>query len=180
MLKGQDFIKARANGTWRVKISYDTRNLNYIYVHGDAPSDYEKCFLLEANSRYRDRALEEIEYLLEVEKIQQKKGKDLVVQAKTQLITEIQEIVKQAEKNFIEEPENVQSNRQRVKNIRMNRKIEKESNRKKEVFELNENTDKSEDVIQDEVCTDEVELQDSFQLLLRKQMEGLHGNGNNS
>lgn len=180
MLKGQNFIKARANGTWRVKISYDPRNLNYIYVHGDTPKDYEKCFLLDANSRYRDRMLEEIDYLLEVEKIQQKKVKDSVMQAKTELITEIQEIVKQAEKDFIQETETVESSRKRIKDIRENRKLEKELNRKNEVFDINENTNKAEKANSVKENTQDTNLHDGLQLLLKKQMEGLHGNGDNS
>lgn len=180
MLKGENFIRARANGTWRIKISYDPRDLNYIYVHGDAPKDYEKCFLLDANSRYRDRMLEEIDYLLEVEKIQQKKVKDSVMQAKTELITEIQEIVKQAEKDFIQETETVESSRKRIKDIRENRKLEKELNRKNEVFDINENTNKAEKANSVKENTQDTNLYDGLQLLLKKQMEELHGNGDNS
>lgn len=180
MLKGQDFIRARANGTWRVKVSYDPRDLNYIYVYGETSNDFEKCFLLDANSRYRDRMQEEIDYLLEVEKIGQKKSKDSVMQAKTQLITEIQEIVKQAENDFIQETETVESSRKRIKDIRHNRRLEKELNRKNEVFNIDENINKAKEVDSSEDHIQDMEEQESFQLLLKKQMEGLHGNGNNT
>lgn len=163
-----------------MKVSYDPRNLNYIYVHGNTPKDYEKCFLLESSSRYRDRTLEEIDYLLEIEKIEQKKSKDSVMQAKTELITEIEEIVKQAEKDFIQETETVESSRKRIKDIRENRKLEKELNRKNEVFNINENTNKAEKATSVKENTQDTNLQDGLQLLLKKQMEGLHGSGDNS
>lgn len=175
MLKGQDFVRARTNGRWKVKISFDTRDMNYIYVHGDN-GDYEKCFLLDADSRYKDKSLEEIDYLLELEKIQQKKEKDKVAQAKTQLIDEIQEIVNQAKRDFIQEANQIDNNNQRIKNIRLNRKVEKELNRKSEKFELGDTAEiEATDTI--DIDTEEI---NGFELLLRKQKEGLRGNNNNS
>lgn len=171
MLKGQDFMKARTYGTWRVKISYDSRNMEYIYVHKDNPNSYEKCFLLDSDSRYKDRTLEEIEYLLEIEKIVQRKNKDSVIQAKVQLITEIEDIVGKAEEDLKKEVETVESDTQRVKNIRINRQIEKTANRVKEAFELGTNKDIKEDTLEERI-DNETEY-DNFDILLQKQKEVL-------
>lgn len=181
MLKGQDFIKARAYGTWHVKISYDPRNMEYIYVHGESHSTYEKCFLLDFNSRYKHKMLEEIEYLLEVEKIEQRKNKDSVAQAKVQLTTEIDDIVKQAEEDLKKETESVESDTKRVKNIRDNRHIEKTANRVKEAFELGKD-----EVFEKKLLIERIEDEDeddNFDILLQRQKEVLkkeYGEGTNS
>ena len=171
MLKEQIFVKARTKGSWKLKASYDPRNLSYIYVHGNKPSEYEKCFLLDSRSRYRDRTLEEIENLLKMEKIQKEKGSDSVAQAKTQLITEIENIVKQAEQDYKQEPESVESNRQRVKNIRENKSFEKATNRKTEAFELDKAEENFE--LSDAITNEESDQIDEFDLLMKKQKEGL-------
>nr|WP_242847815.1 ATP-binding protein [Fervidicella metallireducens] len=106
--------------------------MNCIYVCGDNLKEYEKCFLTESSTRYKDKAIEEIEYLLAVERMQKDKNKDSVAQAKTKLIAEIEDIVKQADEDYKRETSTAESNRQRVKNIRGNRKIEKTARRAEE------------------------------------------------
>jgi len=125
MLQEQVFVKARRNGRWKVKITYDPRNMDCIYVIGDAPNEYEKCYMIDDNSRYRNKVIEEVDYLLAMEKINKIKTKDLEAQAKTQLIAEIEDIISKAENNFNKGNHTEESDRQRVKNIRENRRIEK-------------------------------------------------------
>lgn len=173
MLKDQSFVKARVNGTWRMKASYDPRNLNFIYLHKESPNEYEKCLLVESQSRYRDKTLEEINYLVEIEKMQEKKSNDSVAQVKTQLITEIENIVKQANDDYTKEPEGIESDRQRVKNIRSNRLIEKTANRVEEAFELSKNIDLKQKS-SDEKTYKETEY-DDLELLISKQKEALSG-----
>lgn len=180
MLTDQTFIKARTKGTWRVNIVYDPRNLKYIYVYDTNINDFEKCFLVDENSRYIDKSFEEIQYLLEIEKMQKADNRDAVAQAKVELIGGIEDIIKQAEEDYKKEPEILESNRQRVKNIRMNRQLEKAANRKKEAFELSPK-------MQVEQKQNSIELHDNdsttgesgIDLLFKKQKEGLgkiHGN----
>lgn len=66
--------------------------------------------------------------------MQQEKSKDNVAQAKTQLIAEIEGIVQQAEEDYERETSTVESDRQRVKNIRGNRKAEKAVRRLEEAL----------------------------------------------
>ena len=78
-----------------------------------------------------------MEYLNEWEKVQKVKNSDVSMQAKSDLMTEIQNVVKNAKKEtnsklFLSN----ESDTQRKKNIRENRQIEKEINRETEVFEL--------------------------------------------
>lgn len=184
MLSTNLFVKARTKGSWRVDISYDPRDLRNIYVHGERINEYEKCFLLEENSRYIDKSLEEVEYLLEMEKIQKIQNKEAVTQAKSQLINDIENIVKQAESDYKKEPEILESDRQRVKNIRENRRLEKAANRKKEVFSLDVQHDKEENEVPLSIHSDESDaVADSVDILFRKQKEGMkkiYGNDKNT
>ncbi len=137
--------------------------------------DFEKCFLLEHQDRYKDKNLEEIQYLLEEEKLQIKIAEDKELQAKVDLITEIESIAKEAEKSFKEEKSN-ESDSKRKKGIRNNRRLEKMLNREKEAFEL----DKKETGSNAEVIPfsraeqeEEVDENDTISLLIRKQKEAL-------
>ena len=173
MLKNGMFADARTKGTRKIKISYDPRNMEYIYVYNDNPNEYEKCFLVDANSRYKDKAFEEIEYLLVVEKMQQEKSKDNVAQAKTQLIAEIEDIVQQAEEDYERETSTVESDRQRVKNIRGNRKAEKAVRRLEEAFDLGNDNQYFKANKEDK----ESEEMDTLQLLFQKQKEVMMDEG---
>ncbi len=177
ILKSGAFANARTKGRKKVKISYDPRNMDYIYVYDDDPKEYEKCFLVDDNSRYRDKALEEIEYLLSVEKLQREKNQDKEAQAKTQLITEIEDIVQQAEEDFNNETSIVESDRQRIKNIRGNRKAEKTVRRIEETFDLGNDSEENQDIQNENIDKEEM---DSLQLLFQKQKEVMDDEGSNN
>ena len=168
ILKSGVFADARTKGTRKIRISYDPRNMDYIYVYDDNPKEYEKCFLVDASNRYRNRAIEEIEYLLGIEKMQKEKNKDDVAQAKIQLIAEIEDIVQQAEEDYNKETSIVDSDRQRVKNIRGNRKVEKAVRRLEESFELGDGDEGYYSTTDEEGENGEM---DALQLLFQKQKE---------
>lgn len=174
-LKEKWFEKARNRGTWKVSVSYDPRKMDYIYIRDDKGLSYEKCFLLEHQQRYKDKTLDEINYLLEYERQQEKKYSGNKIQAKIDLISEIENIVKQAEQQTFEEQTNVGSKKSRLKNIRKNRKVEKMLQREKEAFELDQrDTVEDTEVIPFNKNDSEENNADSvFNLLLRKQKEAL-------
>jgi hypothetical protein len=174
-LKEKWFEKARNRDTWKVSVSYDPRKMDYIYIRDDKGLSYEKCFLLEHQQRYKDKTLDEINYLLEYERQQQKKYSGNKIQAKIDLISEIENIVKQAEQQTFEEQTNVGSKKSRLKNIRKNRKVEKMLQREKEAFELDQrDTVEDTEVIPFNKNDSEENNADSvFNLLLRKQKEAL-------
>lgn len=176
ILKSGAFANARTKGRQKVKISYDPRNMDYIYVYDD-PKEYEKCFLVDDNSRYRDKTLEEIEYLLVVEKMQREKNQDNEAQAKTQLITEIEDIVQQAEEDYNKETSVVESDRQRIKNISGNRKAEKTVRRIEEAFNLENDNEENQDNSNEKVETEEM---DALDLLFQKQKEVMNDEGSNN
>lgn len=102
-------------------------------------------------------------------------AEDKELQAKVDLIAEIENIAKEADKSFKEEKSD-ESDSKRKKGIRNNRRIEKMLNREKEAFEL----DKKETGNKAEVISfnrteqkEQFDENDAIDLLIRKQKEAL-------
>lgn len=151
------------------------RNMDYIYIKEPDGRGFEKCYLLDHQSKYKGKSFEEIEYLLEYEKLQEKKNEELELQSKVELIAEIEHIVKEAKKEANKEKSSIDSNNKRMKRIKMNRKIEKLMNREHEAFEL----DKDEEIAESELIHLNADIQEKkednneLDLLRRKQKEAL-------
>lgn len=175
VLKERWFEKARNYGSWSVPVCFDMRNMDYIYIKEPDGRGFEKCFLLEHQSKYKGKSFEEIEYLLEYEKLQEKKNEELELQSKVELIAEIEHIVKEAKKEANKEKSSIDSNNKRMKRIKMNRKIEKLMNREDEAFEL----DKDEEIVESGLIHLHADVQEKkednneLDLLRRKQKEAL-------
>ncbi|MBC2579589.1 Mu transposase C-terminal domain-containing protein [Clostridium sp. DJ247] len=143
-LKEMWFEKARNKGSWHLDISYDTRNMNYIYIRSEDGRSFEKCSILERNSRYMNKSLEEIEYLNAYEQLMSKKHKIKELQEKVDLLSDIEHIVKKAEYTTNKVQDKNASKASRLKNIKENRRNEKLANREREAFILEDKNDKLE------------------------------------
>jgi len=145
-LREQWFTKARTNGSWPVKVAYDPRTTNEIYLWIDNGKKYETCYLFEREERYLNKTFEEVEDLHAIEKQESKKGEQNNLRSKVELDAVINSIVKQAEQKTSKVIENSEiSKTQRTKRIRENRNNEKEINRTNEAFNLNETKTKKQD-----------------------------------
>jgi len=142
MLKERWSEKARINGTWKLEVCFDPRNMNYIYIKDADGINFEKCYLLDHQVRYRDKTFDEIQNLLAAEKLKQKKAADSEAQAKAELIAEIQHIVQKAQKAAAAAKDDGESDAKKKRSIRANRQAEKLANREKEAFELNKEPSK--------------------------------------
>jgi hypothetical protein len=171
-LKEHWFEKARNNGSWKVDICYDPRNMNYIYIPGSDKRNFEKCFLLKHEERYLYKSCEEIEYLLEKEKMELKQNEEEELQSKVDLMSEIEEIVKDAKRNMEEDSVSMESKAKRIKGIKNNRKNEKILNQQDEAFELDKHEPGEGKVISINKPEEEsFDLPDDVELLKRKQKE---------
>ncbi|SHK59960.1 Mu transposase C-terminal domain-containing protein [Alicyclobacillus tolerans] len=173
-LRERWFEKARNDGrSVKVTVSYDPRNLNYIYIPRDDGKGFDKCYLLDHQARYRDKTMEEIEHLFEQEKFDQKANQDKVLQRKVDLLSEIDDIIRDAKRMTKLEKATGESKRKRVKDIRINRHLEKALNRQNDAFELEKRqpveTNEGQ-VIQLNPTTDD-ELNPELSLLRKKQRE---------
>ncbi|WP_091013375.1 Mu transposase C-terminal domain-containing protein [Paenibacillus amylolyticus] len=101
-LKERWMEKARV-GTWKLSVSYDPRNLGTIYLRGVGENGFEPCYLLSQYNQYNGRTQEEIEYLQEFERMQKAQHVEKELQPQIDLITHIEAIVQEAEKQTKEQ-----------------------------------------------------------------------------
>lgn len=141
LMKRRIFERNNGSGKNTVKssieIKYDPRNAENIYIISEDGMSYEKCFLLEHQSRYKNLSLKEVEYLFEYEKIQKQKSKSDMVQQEVSLYTEIEDIIESAKQMKYPNTKS-KSKAERLRNIRENRAFEKTVNRVEEAFVLGE------------------------------------------
>jgi len=143
-LKEQWFIRARTGRSWRVKVSYDPRTANHIYLWLEKGRRFEVCTLLEREERYRDKRFEEVEDLLAIERLQARDQETIRLQPLSDLEAFTQSVVHKAEIKTNEALKKTDiSKRERVKGIKQHRKLEKEAQRVMEAFSLGETDKKS-------------------------------------
>lgn len=169
-LKERWFEKARNKGGWKVDIVYDPRNMDYIYILSDTRS-YDKGFLLSHQTRFMGKTLDEIEYLLAYERMQHEKIQDKELQAKIDLIADIERIVKEAEQQKIEDRDIGVSKAKKLKGISQNRIREKMLNRKSEYIELNKQANDFEGKVVYMNSEEDNDFIEDFKLLKKIQKE---------
>ena len=172
-LKERWFEKARNNGTWRVDICYDPRDMSYIYIKHNNGRNFDKCFLLDHQARYKGKSIDEITYLIEYEKIQTKAAKKEELQNKVNLLEDIEQIIEQAKNDTKNEVKEGVSKKKRIQNIRDNRNFEKQQERKQNIIEINPEEPA---IIVEEKTYGDTE-QEMFELLLKAQKEGKNSAG---
>lgn len=170
-LKQRWFTKARSSGIWEVPVNYDPRNVSNIYLRLSR-TEFEVCYLLESQSRYKDQTLDDVNYLLEWEQKEHAAFKEKELGDRISLAAEIESIVQDATRKTRGD-QTTQSKTARLKGIRTNRDSEKQVNRESEMFilgrEETQNSSKPKDFEEDNSILDEI------QLLRKMQREGLHG-----
>ena len=116
--------KARAKKQWQVDILYDPRNMTIIYVRNHDDTTYEPCSLLVWNNKNADKYLDEIIYEQRKESIIGRQLKVSETEAKVNLNAEIEVIVTEAKS--MNKGTAKKSKREKVSNIKENRREERE------------------------------------------------------
>ncbi|WP_084786896.1 Mu transposase C-terminal domain-containing protein [Bacillus tuaregi] len=175
-LKEQWFVKARMSGSYKVTITYDPRDVSFIYLHDKDTHTFERCYLLEHQSRYKDKTIEDVQHLQELEQRIKQQNKTSGLKEKINLMEEVETIVKEAEKQSKKDRTNVSKNK-RIKGIKDNREKEIERVRNEQVQEDHaplmskheqEKRDESKKII---------ELSDDLLLIKKYQRKGLGNKG---
>jgi hypothetical protein len=174
-IKESWFIKSRESGLWKVDVSYDPRNVNQIYLRRGR-SEYEVCYLLETQVRYKDKTLDDVQFLLDSESQDKAEYAGVELGERISLAAEIENIVNEGTHRSRNEAKPI-SNAKKLRSIRENRQEEKERNRETESFVLEgvkthqpmATKDKEES---DEDMREEI---NHFELLRKLQQEGMHG-----
>ena len=130
------FETARAKGSWKVNISYDSRNMSKIYVR-QSDGSVDICWLATWQDKYEGKCLHEVNYLHEVEKLLRRKNAPKEMTSKAELTAAIEDVIAEAEE-MARQTIVPESKTERTKNIRENRHKEKEVNRQSEAFSLAE------------------------------------------
>ncbi|WP_342545401.1 Mu transposase C-terminal domain-containing protein [Lysinibacillus sp. FSL K6-4013] len=183
LIREGSFERVRITGSGeKIRIAYDPRNLNYIYIKKEDGKSFEKCHLLDYQEAHKNKSLEELEYLQEYEKLQKKQKEDEQLQSKIDLISEIENIVQEAEKMTKEQQDGTESKTQKLKGIRKNRQIEKMINRGNEAFELDKKVTSEKGQVlsfnrvnSQEPEEEQDELDNEIFLLRKKQKERAYG-----
>lgn len=134
-LKELWFQTARQKGSWKLAISYDPRNMSSIYLLNDNHS-FETCYLLEHQHRYANKTMDEVLNLLEHEKQMNHSAEHQQLQKEVDFITEVEAIVKPSVKKANEEQSSTISKAEKTRAVKENRKNERESRQKEEVFKF--------------------------------------------
>ncbi len=137
-LKESWFPNARQKGSWKMKAAFEPRNMSSIYLINDENS-FETCHLLSGQRRYENKTLDEINYLLEFEKQMHKEAEHGQLQKEVDFISDAEAIVKPAVKRADEQQSQDISKTQKTKDIKENRKNERDVRKKEEAFSLGKN-----------------------------------------
>ncbi|WP_053216250.1 Mu transposase C-terminal domain-containing protein [Guptibacillus hwajinpoensis] len=135
-LKEKWFERARMNKSWKVKISHDPRNTSFIYMRDEDTGDYERCYLLEHQERYKNRTYQDVVFLHNYEEMTYQANQNRIDQADSDHISDVEALVSKAEKSNNEAEISNVSNHVKVKGIQENRRAEKERNRNFESFDI--------------------------------------------
>jgi hypothetical protein len=170
VLKERWLEKARL-GTWKVPISYDPRNVGIIYLRGIGEKGYEQCFLLSQYNQFSNKTKEEIEYLQAFENMKKAEHAEKELQPQIDLITHIEAIVKEAEKQT-KEQQKPSSKAEKLRGIREYRSIEKQFNRENEAFLMQSEKGGGEGISTNNQSTSTAgDYFNDFDLLRKKQKE---------
>lgn len=123
-VREQWFVKARVGKTWKIPVAYDPRNLDTIYLRLEYSRRVEVCKLLDTCNTFKGRDwYEAVDYWTSL-KFAQQMARPSVQQAQASVHAQINQII-----NDATEQTNVcrdgQSNSSRLKNIRSNRRLER-------------------------------------------------------
>jgi len=174
-LKEKYFVRARAKGSFKCDVSFDPRNVSQIYLRLGR-NEYDVCYLLESQARYKNKSLEEVRYLLAMEQQNQLTAKDKGLGSRISLAAEIDFIVKEAvAKTKLDL--NPESKTKRLRDIRENRRRENEWNRELESVVLDGVQRFNQSAIVEEKNEEENgSTLNHLKLLKKIQEEGLNGN----
>ncbi|WP_167998815.1 Mu transposase C-terminal domain-containing protein [Desulfitobacterium metallireducens] len=134
----EGWYEKATNRRFRVPICYDPRNMKYIYIPNRDGTEFIKCQRLPQFDRFDDMRLEEIQdqfFFEEVESHRRKTGQNQIgADTDAQIKTIIKEETELTEEVWPKDT----SKASKLKDIKMNRKEEKEAIRQREAWELGE------------------------------------------
>ncbi|KGX85876.1 Mu transposase C-terminal domain-containing protein [Pontibacillus litoralis] len=127
-LKNNWFQSARVNGSKKIKIWYDPRDLSSIYTINE-DEEFHKLNLLEYLTKYEHKGIDEIDQIIKHEQSMENMSKEQELQEKMKLYDDIQIIVGQGKKKTEATKDSSLSKAKRLRGIRENQREERELQR---------------------------------------------------
>jgi len=127
------FERARQRGKWKVRISYDPRNMDTIYLHDNRES-FIPCALTERSQDFRGMTLWEIDQIRQINRELSAVHAPTEMVGRLNLTRDIKAKVSEALAMKDNQPRSLVSNQAKTANIRANRAEEKESLRIHDAF----------------------------------------------
>ncbi len=121
------FSRAR-QGTWKVKIAYDPRQTESIFLRVPNENTIEPCLLVEAEARFKGRAWAEVDDFFKQQREQAARSLTGAHRSKAEFHARVEQIITSATEQSKTSPDN-ESKRARTHGIRDNRKAEREFDR---------------------------------------------------
>lgn len=123
------FQKARANGSWKISVSYDPRDLSIIYYQNN--NQYYELKLIDSLKTYEGLNVEEIVQIQSTERKKEKMGREVELQQKLKMYQQIESIVNAAREKTNEERDISKSKSKRLSGLSENKRNERELERRK-------------------------------------------------
>ncbi|OZI11271.1 transposase [Bacillaceae bacterium SAS-127] len=121
-----------------IEVVFDPRSMDQIYIPHSDGQNFDICNLLDISEQYKGDSLEEIEFYQQLLQETKKQEANKQVESTVNTDAAIESIIKQAVKQKKEAPVQPVSKSEKLKDIRVNRQVEKLINRKEEKFDLAE------------------------------------------
>ncbi|HBJ1652021.1 Mu transposase C-terminal domain-containing protein [Clostridium botulinum] len=137
------FQKARIEGSFKIKVSYNPNNLSEIYYIKANGNSYDTLTIVTYMEQYKDMSEEEVNKVFEYQDKMNKESSELEIREKLALFDEIENITQKAKEEQLRSKNNTISKTQRLKNIRENLEEERKLFRN--------NTSEDDDYINEEI-----------------------------
>ncbi|MDY4544291.1 MAG: DDE-type integrase/transposase/recombinase [Bacilli bacterium] len=149
------FQKARMDGVFKVKISYDPNDLSSIYYIKENGTDFDELKLVSYQEQYKNLGEEELKQVIEYEKKLNKEAEEKEIREKINLYDEIEKVTSKAKEEAERSKDKSISKSKRLKGIRENLDEERKRIREEEKTE-NKNLKITEEIEDDELSVFEM------------------------
>ncbi|WP_306978192.1 Mu transposase C-terminal domain-containing protein [Alkalibacillus salilacus] len=126
----QNWFQQARDKTWKEKIWYDPTDLTHIFIFNREEQSFITFSLVDHLEKYKSKSIDEVNVMLQAENEKDKSAKEDELQAKMQLLDQIEEIVRDGAGKTSKELNEEVSKSQKVNDIQENRRFERELNRK--------------------------------------------------
>lgn len=155
-LKDGWFEKARRSGSYKIKVSYDSRDLSQIYYIKDEGKNFDRLVLVDYMDKYKTLCEEELEVVMEYENKLNEKAKQYELKEKIKLFDELEGIAEGAKQAQNEVKDKSISKSKRLSGIQEN--LEKEREFYREAVSLSDDSLNFENKVIKKLNKDNIDL----------------------